>query len=250
MKDIDPQQKFEDMTWMQRVHLIRAVSLFPAITAMVFLRRKIGFRMMKPAWLVFLTVIMLFVSFAFHAAAKPLGFALDAYALAMLGLGLWQRWQRWHGLSRGESWHSYSPGISFLEMVPWPEFLKTHRRINRWLDPAAVALVGLIVGLSLCHLLGIWMMFSAFFLYVFEQDLYHRQLNREIDAIDALIASDVQAEVVRRFQTGHIEQQQSIEETAGIPTGLSFDLQQKIQKRAMRPVSVPDNLAAASPGRL
>ena len=49
------------MTWMEKVNLIRACSLFPAITVMVFIRRKIGFRMMNPTWLIALAIIMLLV---------------------------------------------------------------------------------------------------------------------------------------------------------------------------------------------
>jgi hypothetical protein len=171
-----------------------------------------------------------------------------AYALAMLGLGLWQRWQRWHGLCRGERWHSYSPGISYLESLPWPSVLQSHRRINRFIDPAAVAIVGLIIGVALSHGLGVWIIFSAFFLHVFEQDLYDKQLNRDLDTLDGLCAAEVQAEVVKTFDTGQSAEATtlSLEETIGIPTGLDPLLAKQVEIRVRRQ-SAPDNLAATNP---
>ena len=99
-----PQQKLEDMTIPEKMELVRTLSLFPAITVMVFIRRKLGFRMMKPTWLVVLTIIMLLIPVVFSAVAQPFGFLMVIYALAMLGLGLFQRWQRWKELCNGERW--------------------------------------------------------------------------------------------------------------------------------------------------
>src|SRR5580692_3901232 len=198
----DPNQKFEDMTWWDRIDLIRTFSLFPAITVMVFIRRKLGFRMMKPTWLIVLAIVMLFIPFAFSAIAQPFGFLMVIYALALLGLGLFQRWQRWQELCNGERWHTFSPGISYLETLPLPPFFKSHRRTNRFLDPAAVAIVALVVGFLLSHGLGVWLLFSAFFLYVYEQNLYEKQLNHDLDTLDGLFAAEVQAEVVKHFEGG------------------------------------------------
>jgi hypothetical protein len=240
----NPNQKIEDMTWLEKIDLIRAFSLFPAITVMVFIRKKIGFRMVKPTWLVILTIIMLLVPVIFKAVAAPFGFLMVIYALAVLGLGLWQRWQRWCELCRGERWHSYSPGISYLENLPWPPVLKSHRRVNRFIDPAAVAIVALIIGIVLSHGLGVWLMFCAFFLYVFEQNLYEKQLNRDLDTLDGLFAAEVQGEVVKRFEDGAQAEQQTLEQTGGIPTGLSPEIQKQIElRRARQRKPAPDNLA-------
>ncbi len=246
----DPNQKFEDMTWWDRINVIRTLSLFPAITVMVFIRRKLGFRMMKPTWLVTLTIIMLTVTAVAHQVAEPFAVLMVAYALAMLGLGLWQRWQRWKELCNGERWHTFSPGISYLETLPWPPFMKSHRRVNRFVDPAVVLIAGLIIGLLLSHGLGIWIMFSSFFLYVFEQDLYEKQLNHDLDTLDGLFAAEVQAEVVKHFEGGQAaeERQQTIEETAGIPTGLAPDIHKQVElRRAKQRKPAPDNLAPETP---
>jgi hypothetical protein len=246
----DSNQKFEDMTWWDRINVIRTLSLFPAITVMVFIRRKLGFRMMKPTWLVVMTIIMLTIPAVAHQVAEPFAVLMVAYALAMLGLGLWQRWQRWKELCNGERWHTFSPGISYLENLPWPPFMKSHRRVNRFIDPAAVAIAGLIIGLALSHGLGIWIIFSAFFLYVFEQDLYEKQLNHDLDTLDGLFASEVQAEVVKHFEQGETaeQRQQTLEETAGIPTGLAPDIHKQVElRRAKQRKPAPDNLAPETP---
>ncbi len=243
----NPNQKFEDMTWWDRIDLIRTLSLFPAITVMVFIRRRIGFRMMKPTWLIVLTIIMLLVASMFPQFTAPHGIFMAAYALAMLGLGLWQHWQRWCELCRGERWHTCSPGISYLESLPLPPVLKSHRRVNRFIDPAAVAVVGLLIGLLLSHGLGVWIMFSAFFLYVFEQDLYEKQLNRDLDTLDGLFAAEVQGETVEFFTGGVTEEQRTLEETAGIPTGLAPDIAKQVEvRRAKQRKPAPDNLASES----
>jgi hypothetical protein len=241
----------DDMSWMERVNLIRALSLFPAITVMVFFRRRLGFRLMRPTWLIVLTVIMVVASVAAPAFMHPFVFLMPVYAVAMLGLGYWQRWQRWCELCRGERWHTYSPGISYFETLPLPVVLRSHRRINRWLDPAAVLVAGALVAVLLSHGLGVWIMFSAFFLYVYENDIYEKQVNRDLDTLDGLFASEVQSEVVERFVDGKVADAapQPIQETAGIPTGLAPDIARQVAIRRAKRKPAPDNLApeAAQP---
>jgi hypothetical protein len=236
----------DDMTWVERVNLIRTLSLFPAITVMVILRRRLGFRMMKPTWLVVMAVIMLVASVAAPSFMHPFAFAMPIYAIVMLGLGLWHRRQRWNELCRGERWHTYSPGVSYFESLPLPPVLRSDRRINRWLDPAAVLVVGALVAALLSQGLGVWIMLSAFFLYVFENDIYEKQLNQDLDTLDGLFASEVQSEVVERFAGGKVADAipQPLEETGGIPTGLAPDIAKQVAVRRAKRKPAPDNLAA------
>lgn len=237
-------QKFEEMTWLQRIDLIRTLSLFPAITVMVFIRRRIGFRMVRPAWIGFLAAIMLVVPAVAHQVAQPFAALMMAYALAMLGLGLWQRRQQWKALCSGQRWHTYSPGISYLESLPLPLFFRSHGRVRRFLDPAAVGIVALLVGLLLSHGLGVWLMFSAFFLYVYEQNLYEKQLAQSLDTLDGLVVAEVQDETVKFFEGNPSEEQhRTLEETAGIPTGLAPDIARHVETRRAKRKTAPDNLA-------
>jgi hypothetical protein len=203
---------------------------------------------MNPTWLIILAIIMLLTPVIFKAAAAPFGFLMVIYALALLGLGFFQRWQRWQELCNGERWHTYSPGISYLETLPLPPFFRSHGRVGRFLDPAAVAIVALLVGIILSHGLGIWLLLSAFFLYVHEQDAYQAQLNRDLDTLDGLVAAEVQAETVKHFEGKQPEEQRSIEETAGIPTGLAPDIHRQVElRRAKQRKPAPDNLAPETP---
>ena len=148
-----PQKGFSTLS--EKVDLLRKIAIFPALTVMIFLRRDIGFRLLKPNWLLVLAIIMIGVALVLPAAAAPFGPALIIYALAMLGWGSYQRWQRWKDITQGVRWHTYSPGISYLEKIPWPAFMQSHRRINRIVDPLAVCIVG-VVALVISHLLGLW----------------------------------------------------------------------------------------------
>jgi hypothetical protein len=244
-------QKWEDMAWFEQVDLLRKLSLFPAITVMVFIRRRIGFRLLNPTWLIVLTFIMVvFTAFLPDSVNESFGFGtlLRIYALAMLGLGLFQRWQRWKELCSGKRWHTYSPGISYLEMLPLPPFLKFQRRVNRFLDPAAVAIIGFIIGVAFSHGLGVWIMFSAFFLYVYEQTLHEKQLAHDLDILDSMVSAEVQAETSKFFADGGTpENQPTIEDRAGIPTGLAPDIAKQVESRRAKRPPPPDNLAPETP---
>jgi hypothetical protein len=110
---------------------------------------------------------------------------------------------------------------------------------------------GVLVAALLSHGLGVWIIFSAFFLYVFENDIYEKQLNRELDTLDGLFASEVQSEVVERFADNPTADAvpQPLQETAGIPTGLAPDIAKQVAVRRSKRKPVPDNLApeAAQP---
>ncbi len=244
------QQSFDDMSWLEKMDFVRKFSKFPAITVMVFIRRRIGFRMMNPTWLLILGIAMLLTPLLLSSVAQPFGFIMVIYALAMFGLGHWHRWQRWKELCEGVHWHTFSPGISYFEKLKLPVFLKSHYRVNRWLDPAAVFVAGFLIGAVLSHALGIWIMFSALFLYVFEQDLYERALNRDLDTLDGMFMSKVQADLVKEFdpKAPKEQQQRSMDETAGIPTGLAPDIQvrvriMQIEFRREQKAAGPDNIA-------
>jgi hypothetical protein len=132
--------------------------------------------------------------------------------------------------------------------LPLPPFFRSHGRVGRFLDPAAVAIVALLVGIILSHGLGLWLLLSAFFLYVHEQDAYQSQLNRDLDTLDGLVAAEVQAETVKHFEGKQPEEQRSIEETAGIPTGLAPDIHRQVElRRAKQRKPAPDNLAPETP---
>jgi hypothetical protein len=92
---------------------------------------------------------------------------------------------------------TYSPGIGYIELLRLPKWFSSHRRTARFLEPAAVALVALVVGTVLSHGLGAWLGLAAFALFVWENDIYEKALNRDLDMLDSLFSSEVQSELVQ-----------------------------------------------------
>jgi len=155
-----------------------------------------------------------------------------------------QRYRRWKELCNGERWHTMSPGISYLELLPLPPILRAHRRIYRFLDPAAVFVFSMFFGMFISRPLAQWFAISSFALFIFEQTLFEKQLDRDLDILDGLVVAEVQAETVKHFegpQPG--EQERTLEETAGIPTGVAFDIHRQIEiRRAKERAAAPVNL--------
>src|ERR1035438_2772040 len=114
-------QPTQDLTLSEKMKLVQYLAMFPAITIMVFIRRKVGFRMLKPSWLIGVAMFLWFINgvcnlnfLIFH----PAGFLFSEFPLVMLIVAFFQRYRRWQELCRGERWHTLSPGISWLEVLP------------------------------------------------------------------------------------------------------------------------------------
>jgi hypothetical protein len=174
----------------------------------------------------------------------PPGFIYNRFPLLLLAVGFLQRYRRWRELCNGERWHTLSPGISYLELLPLPAILKSHRRIYRFLDPLACFIFSMFFGVFFSRPLAQWFAFSSFALFIFEQTLFEKQLDRDLDILDGLVVAEVQAETVKHFegpQPG--EQERTLEETAGIPTGVAFDIHRQIEiRRAKERAEEPVNL--------
>lgn len=77
-----------------------------------------------------------------------------------------------------------------------------------------------------------WIAFSSIALFIYEQTVYEKQLDRDLDVLDSLIAAEVQGETVEHFSGGQAEAtERSIQETGGIPTGVAFDIHRQIEHR-------------------
>lgn len=237
----------------EKVQIVRMLALFPALSVLVFIRARVGLRLLKANWLFGLTAILLAGALAVHSAFKPFPAIAVIYPLAMLTCGLVQRHRRWRELVAGKRWHTFSPGCGYLALLRLPNWFSSHRRTERFGEPAAVALVALVVGIFLSHGLGVWLGLSAFALMVWECDAYEKALNRELDMLDSLFSSEVQAELVEIYDGAQMADQPppTVIQTAGIPTGMSQDIAKQIAlRRAKQRKAAPNNLAAASPARL
>ncbi len=240
-------KKFEEMGFSEKRKIIEALSVYPALTVMVFLRRKIGYRMVKHEWLGAMTLIMMGTAAFLPSASQPFRLLMVVYALAMFGWGTWQRQLRWKEICQGERWHTYSGGVSYLEKLPLPPILRIYRRTYRWLDPLACMLVGLVV-MFLSSGLGGWIFISGIALFIYENALYERMLAHDLDTLDGLVESEVRAETVKFFETPQAEQaQRTLDETSGIPTGVAPDIHAQVEKRKAKQAAIEAATAAAPP---
>src|SRR5579859_5456544 len=158
------QQSQSTMTLTEKMELVAALSLFPALTIMVFLRRKVGYRFLSPLRLQAMALLLWVLSAFSVFSGNTLSVSpLIVFSLAMLIAGYVERWLRWQDIKSGLSWHSYSRGISwFSHYVPLNE-----TAVKRFVDPAAAAIIGLALSF-LFPWLGYYIMFSAVCLFIFE----------------------------------------------------------------------------------
>ncbi len=227
-------QRNEDLTIADKMKIVQYLAIFPALTIMVFMRRKVGFRMLKPTRIIgmafFLSVVDDMVNML--PLVKSTGVVFTEFPMVLMIAGFSQRYLRWKELCRGERWHTLSTGVSYLELLPLPAILKSHRRIYRFLDPIAVFIFAMFFGSFVSMYLARWFAFSALCLFIFEQTLYEKQLDRDLDILDGLVAAEVQSETVEHFAGSQpAQQERTLQDTAGIPTGVAFDIHRQIEIR-------------------
>ena len=124
--DEDVQRPFEDMGWAERIDFVQRLSFYPALTVMVFLRRGLGFRMVKPNTLLIVALMLFavgkYIPSTEYPPATPSVFynptfndvAMMVFAVAVLLFGLVHRRRRWEDFRDGLPWHSYNEGDSWL----------------------------------------------------------------------------------------------------------------------------------------
>jgi hypothetical protein len=228
-------QPTQELTLSEKAKIIQYLALFPALSIMVFIRRKIGFRLLKPSWLIGIAMFLWFINGITDLGFlifQPAGFLFAEFPWVMLAFGFFERYRRWKELCNGERWHTMSPGISYLEVLPLPAFLKSHRRIYRFVEPIGCFIGAMLIGIFFSEALARWIAFSSICLFIYEQTLYEKQLERDLDVLDSLIAAEVQGETVEHFSGEQPEaKERSIRETGGIPTGVAFDIHRQIERR-------------------
>ena len=155
--------------------------------------------------------------------------ALFYFAIVSFALGMYQRFKRWQELKRGVRQHSFYIGNSRLSF-PWlPAFFRRNRRVERFLDPILCLIFGTIL-LFYLPLLGFWLAMAAACLRVFEADIYEKEQNRQLDMVDSLIISDIQGQVVEKFEgPPSSPAPQTLE--SNVPTGMAADIHEHIKRR-------------------
>jgi hypothetical protein len=247
MKSSTETENFEDKSLMSKFDFVKAFSIFPALVVMIFIRQRVGFRMLKPNWLMSISAVLFALGVAFPSAAKPDGLPMILFAIVFFGMGLFLRHRRWNEICSDFRWHSRSSGVSYLQMLPLGRFWKSHSRIYRFLDPLLCFLVAapiwfFSISLAAC------ITWSGLFLFIYEENKYQMSIEHDLDVLDGLIASEVQAETAARFSgTNPDDRQREIEETAGIPTGVAPDLHRQVEIRKAKRVAALEKLVVELP---
>lgn len=210
----------------------------PALTLMVFMRRRIGLRTLKPQTLVCAVMVLYLYSgfgVALMGGTKADMHVVQAFDVAFAILAIAHYLRSWREFNRGVRLHSYSSGISHIEVQNrLPAFFKSHRRIYRMVDPFVCMIIGLYV-MPLSPALGLWIVLSSFSLRVFEQARYEAALRREFEIVDGLTEAEYQQLIVEFFSgrpTKAPQKKRSGDALSnGIPTGLAPDIEAHIAKR-------------------
>jgi hypothetical protein len=239
----------QEITMSETTKGIQWASMVVALNVNVLTRHDIGLRRLKPAYLIGAAAFMMLVASLFSGFGHGLGILFSEYPLIVLTAGFFQRNRRWKELCDGKVLHTYAPGVSYLEKLPLPLWAKDQRRIYRFVEPALLFVFAMCVGVLLSEPLARWIAFSAVCSFIHEQNIYERQLDRDLDVLDSIVAAQVHEETVTHFTGGHPEDQmQSVEETAGIPTGVSHELRRLIEIRRARQQRTPASDSNAESG--
>lgn len=230
------------MTLEQKVVAIANVALFVAMPIIVLLRRKPGFRFLDPTkfFVMFLLLNALTV-FGYTSGGGTSAVALiQLFAWSTLILGLVKRQLRWREIKSGISWHTRSRGVSYLTFLPISD-----STLKRWVEPLAVIVIGAILATSFT-IFGEYLVFAGACLFVFESYDYEQSLNMMLDQLDSLVDSEVMDGNMQYYSQPGVPQR-SLEETAGIPTGVAPDIQVQIQRRRARPAATVNNPPVTPP---
>jgi hypothetical protein len=247
----------------QKVDLVATLLQYPALTILVFVRHRTGYRTLRPFQIVLMFLLMQLIPAIFSqhctlvngcSGGTGASDAFSYYSWAFLIWSFVQRWLRWRDLTRGKAWHSYSRGISYLEFlarIKLPSFLPQIRTsfIYRVVDAAVVLGIAMLIGgIPALHGLAQWLFFSAFCMLFVENYVYDKQLDRALDLLDAIVESEIHSELTQRYSGAPSARatSPSLSETAGIPTGIGPDISRQVEARQKTGHGIaPDNLATA-----
>ena len=214
-----------------RENAIEIVLIAPTLPVTVFLRRSLGFRVLKP-WVIYLG-FLIFNTFLWFSLARGAAvgnqtelFIMLAADVAFLALSIYWRYTAWGIIKRGELWHTRSRGVSYLGFLPI-----TESRIQRFVEPAVCVVLGVAL-FKFFTVMAIWLILSGMALLVLEQFIYDAQLNAMLDQYDGIIDSKVAAENADYF-SGNAKDKTppSITEASGVSVFVAPELHEMIAKR-------------------
>ena len=222
-----PQQKFEQRPLGQQIQTVRNLMPYPALPTMCILRPDLGYRLVNPAWLGPVTAVEIGLAVCFPPAGNGINPLFD-FALVTFGLGIYQRFQGWRKIEAGINDHTFYMGTSRLRFSWLPEVFKKNRRCERFLDPILAFAVGTVL-LPVWPLFGFWVCVTAACLRFFESEIYTKEKNERLNITDGMITSQIQAQVVEKFEGGSAAGAQ--QPPAEVSTGMDDDILARINRK-------------------
>lgn len=228
--------------------LIEAAFFGPALTLLVFLRGKLGFRNVRPL-MIFAPICMILTSFSLAAIGSKtlrggqvfsqgwhwLSLPDLMFVSAFFVLAVFQRMKAWDRLfggdedNPGHSWHTRHRGVSWL--ARWVGPMKLNR-FQRFVEPIGCFVVGLIVAI-ISGPLGAWICFSSLLLGLAEAIAFEMQLEFYCIKNDAECDAEAMSEEAREKRSRNTTAAQQHVSVA-VPSGLSEELIQLREQRRQR----------------
>jgi len=196
-----PYQNTDNSSMSQRNASAEWLTGLPALTLMVLTRKRIGYRLLGPVRLFLISAILAVVAILAMPANNDLGpWALLLFAVLVFVSGISQRIQRWREIDQNVFDHSFYIGESAFQFTWLPQFMLCHRRCARYVEPLFWVTLGFLM-LPLLTLFGLWCIFAGVCLRVYEDAIFRRERNRDLDIADSVIISQRHAQVVRSQET-------------------------------------------------
>ena len=224
-------ERFNQMSLFEKTALMQRLAVFPALTVIAWSRKDVGYRLLNPLWLTGAVLAMLAVAAFCKPATLPV--ILAGYAGFVLLAGCSQRFKRWREFRRGVRQHSFYLGSSPFDYRWLPGFCRRNRRIARLVEPLFWIGFGLLLFPHL-PAFGGWFVFSAICLAVVEAAVQEQEVKRQMDMVDGLVTSEIQAGTVEQFTEPAGSSPATQAASEGIATGLSPELKELMKRRSRR----------------
>lgn len=227
------------------------VCVIPALTVMVFLRTKLGYRFVNSVM-----VSMALLAFGFFGAfgglvGTPLNShfeeglgarygAQTLFCILVIALSIYHRRRGWKLIfDQDNPWHTQSRGLSWLSYIlPVDSFI-----IQRYIEPALCGVIGFVLMLCGFSFLGMWLMFAGLALAAVEQLVFETALNAMLDRHDIrALARQVKLEDDLIRSGGNVRQTR-VEENCGFRATVSPEVGRLLMESQTAP-EAPEATAA------
>ena len=196
-----PYQNTDNSSMSQRNASAEWLTGLSALPLMVLSRKDIGYRLLGVRLFIITTILAAVAILAMPANNDPGPWALLLFAVLAFISGMSQRIRGWRQLEHNIFDHSYYIGTSvFVEFAWWPQFMLRHRRVARYVEPLFWIGIGF-ATMPFLSLFSVFLVFAGVCLRVYEDAIFRRERNRDLDIADSVIISQRHAQVVRSQET-------------------------------------------------